>query len=75
MSFLKRLFTRPLRARSKSSAPGLEDLDRRPIAPGDLVRSLRYDLGVCEIIITEKGIAYRSEEDGREVGDRRAVGN
>ncbi len=45
----------------------LEDLDQHPLMPGDTVVSLRYDLGICQVITTEKGLTYQSVEDGREV--------
>lgn len=66
-AFLKRLLAKLRRPETTGNRPVLEDLDQRPLAPGDRVKSLRYDLGVCQVVTTEKGLTYRSEEDGREV--------
>lgn len=38
------------------------DLNGEPIAEGDAVKSLRYDLGQCIVIETESGLAYESIE-------------
>ena len=48
--------------------PQLSDLNQEPLSEGDTVESLRYELGVCRVILTDKGIAYESLEDGRQVG-------
>jgi hypothetical protein len=45
----------------------LEDLDHNPLKEGDLVQSLRYDLGKCRIIKTENGIEYESLQTGKKV--------
>ena len=41
------------------------DLDGVPLKEGDIVISLRYDLGKCKIIKTKKGIEYESLENGQ----------
>ena len=67
MYFFKRLLDKLRRPEPTDTRPVLEDLDQHPLAPGDTVESLRYDLGICQVITTEKGLAYRSVADGREV--------
>ena len=49
-------------------APILADLNNEPLQEGDIVQSFRYDLGKCRVIVTEKGLAYESMENGKEVG-------
>ena len=51
----------------KKTHPQLTDLDQNLLAVGDRVESLRYDLGLCEIVEKESGIFYRSLETGEEV--------
>lgn len=51
----------------KSSDLKMEDLDRIPLKPGDIVDALRYDLGRSRVIETEKGLAYESMETGKVV--------
>ena len=41
------------------------DIDGLPLEEGDIVNSLRYDLGRCRIIKTEEGLAYESLENGK----------
>jgi len=48
--------------------PILADLNNNPISEGDTVQSLRYDLGKCRVIATDKGLAYESLENGKQVG-------
>lgn len=45
----------------------LYDLDGNLLQEGDMVLSLRYDLGECKIVKTENGIEYRSLETGEQV--------
>ena len=45
----------------------LYDLDGQLLQDGDLVLSLRYDLGECRIIKTDEGIEYHSLETGDKV--------
>ena len=55
----------------KSKKPGKEksgelfDLDHRPIREGDIVLSLRYDMGECRVLRTETGIEYESLSTGQ----------
>ena len=48
--------------------PVLSDLNQQPLSVGDMVESLRYDLGICRVVSTDKGLAYQSVDDGRIVG-------
>ena len=38
----------------------LYDIEGNALANGDIVLSLRYDLGECRLIITENGYEYQS---------------
>lgn len=51
----------------RKNQPQLIDLDQNQLKVGDRVLSLRYNLGMCEIIRKEDGIFYRSLESGEEV--------
>ena len=55
------------------TVPVLADLNQEPLAEGDTVASLRYDLGVCRVVLTEKGLTYQSLADGRQVSWHRMV--
>ena len=50
-----------------TNIPVLADLNNEPLQEGDVVESLRYDLGKCRVIRTEKGLSYESLENGKEV--------
>lgn len=43
------------------------DLDGMPLKAGDLVMSLRYNLGKCRIVEGEKGLEYESLETGERI--------
>jgi hypothetical protein len=43
------------------------DFEGQPLKEGDIVMSLRYDLGECRIIMTETGYAYESLATGEKV--------
>ncbi|MGB3586313.1 MAG: hypothetical protein WBA23_07235 [Tunicatimonas sp.] len=49
-------------------APILADLNNESLQEGDIVQSLRYELGKCRVIATDKGLAYESLENGKQVG-------
>jgi hypothetical protein len=49
------------------------DINQSPLQAGDLVESLRYDLGKCRIVKLEKGYEYESLENGRRVNWVRMV--
>lgn len=52
----------------------LVDIDGAPLATGDLVQSLRYDLGTCRLIEgDEAGYEYESLASGEKVSYLRMV--
>jgi hypothetical protein len=51
----------------KKSRIKFYDFDGQPLKEGDVVLSLRYDLGECRIIMTEDGYAYESVKTGEKV--------
>ena len=51
----------------KQKQPNLSDLDDKPLQPGDLVMSLRYDLGKCKIVEEDGAYFYQSLESGEKV--------
>jgi hypothetical protein len=53
--------------RKKKSRIKFYDFEGQPLKEGDIVMSLRYDLGECRIIMTENGFAYESIETGEKV--------
>ena len=44
------------------------DFEGQPLKEGDIVMSMRYDLGESRIIKTEEGMAYESLSSGQTVG-------
>jgi len=56
-------------------SPGLQlvDIDGTPLTVGDLVMSLRYELGTCRLIEAEQGYAYESVQSGQQVSYLRMV--
>ena len=55
------------RRKDAKSQPQMLDLDDNPLAAGDEVMSLRYDLGKCTLVETEQGLEYESLETGERV--------
>jgi hypothetical protein len=53
--------------KKKKSRLKFYDFDGQPLKEGDMVMSLRYDLGECRIIMTESGFAYESIKTGEKV--------
>jgi len=53
--------------KKKNSSIKFYDFDGQPLKEGDLVMSLRYDLGESRIIMTENGFAYESLKTGEKV--------
>jgi len=53
--------------RKKKSRIKFYDFDGQPLKEGDVVMSLRYELGECRIIMTENGYAYESVKTGEKV--------
>lgn len=49
------------------------DIDGMPLKAGDMVMSLRYELGMCRIIEAEGGLAYESLETGKVVHYARMI--
>ena len=47
--------------------PQLVDLDGNTLKEGDLVMSLRYDLGKCKIVLQDGTYFYQSEQSGQQV--------
>lgn len=43
------------------------DIDGHPLKEGDLVLSLRYELGRCRIVNTGEGFEYQSLENGKRI--------
>ncbi len=43
------------------------DLEGKPLKVGDIVESLRYEMGKCKIVEGEKGLEYESIETGKKV--------
>ena len=58
---------------SKKSELNFADIDGIPLKEGDTVECLRYDLGKCRIVKTEKGLAYQSLKTGKTVHWARMV--
>ncbi|UCG26887.1 MAG: hypothetical protein JSV24_07865, partial [Bacteroidales bacterium] len=38
-----------------------------PLKEGDIVESLRYEMGRCKILVTEEGYIYESLDTGKRV--------
>ena len=57
----------------KKSSIQFVDIDGQPLAEGDRVQSLRYDLGECVIVAVEKGYDYESVETGERVSYLRMI--
>jgi len=53
--------------------PKLLDLNSNPINEGDIVTSLRYDLGECKVVLEGLIYYYESLESGERVSYARMV--
>jgi len=53
--------------KSRKSTLKFVDFDGQPLKEGDVVMSMRYELGECRIINTENGMAYESLSGGQQV--------
>jgi hypothetical protein len=51
----------------KSPALSLEDINGLPLAHGDKVLSLRYDMGICTLFNTNGEWLYVSEENKSQI--------
>lgn len=47
--------------------PELVDLNNNAIQEGDQVNALRYDLGVCKLLVIEEKYYYESIDNGKQV--------
>ncbi len=45
--------------------PIIIDLNGNVLQPGDRVKSHRYDMGICEVLIEEKHYYYQPEDKGK----------
>jgi hypothetical protein len=54
--------------KKKKKEQVLLDLEGNTLTAGDLVLSLRYDMGECKLIKTENGLEYQSLENENRVG-------
>jgi len=52
------------RNKSRKTKPVFADLDGQPLKDGDVVMSLRYDMGESRIVKTETGMVYESVKTG-----------
>lgn len=57
----------------KAKPVHMSDIDGQPLTVGDKVNSLRYDLGICEIVEAEVGYDYVSEDTGERVNFSRMI--
>ena len=55
-------------SRKPKSKIQFADFEGQPLKEGDIVMSMRYDLGESRIIKTEEGMAYESLSSGETVG-------
>jgi len=53
--------------RDKEKEPKFIDVDGNPLKEGDMVESLRYEMGKCRILSTEDGYLYESLENGKQM--------
>lgn len=58
---------------NQSPSLQLVDIDGSPLTVGDLVMSLRYELGTCRLIEADQGYAYESVQSGQQVSYLRMV--
>ena len=61
------LFKKDKHNKNKSKLPSLMDLNNQPIQEGDIVESLRYDLGRCKIKRVGNSYEYESLKTGEKV--------
>ncbi len=53
--------------KSKTKKLQLKDLNGQPFGEGARVKSLRYDLGECEVHFDGKGYLYQSDHSGESI--------
>ncbi len=61
------LFKKDKHNKNQPRLPALMDLNNHPIQEGDIVESLRYDLGRCKINRVGNGYEYESLKTGEKV--------
>ena len=59
--------------KKENLGPPMVDINQNPLLDGDMVMSLRYDLGLCKVIETENGLVYQSIETGRQANWTRMI--
>ncbi|MEO1448798.1 MAG: hypothetical protein AAFV07_04680 [Bacteroidota bacterium] len=59
--------------KSKAKGPEFADINGIPLQAGDLVESLRYELGRCRIHALDQGYEYESLDTGERVSYLRMV--
>lgn len=67
------LFRRKKTEKIQQLAIQMADINNNPLKEGDLVESLRYELGKCKVLKTEEGYSYESMETGEQVSFLRMV--
>lgn len=61
------------RRKKKDEMPLMVDLDGNPIAEGDFVEAMRYDLGKCQVVKQGDTFIYDSLESGEKVSWARMI--
>ena len=61
------------RRKKKDEAPLMVDIDGLPLAEGDFVEAMRYDLGKCQIILKDGKYIYDSLETNEQVSWARMI--
>mgnify|MGYP001797145244 FL=1 len=47
--------------------PQLLDLNNNPLAEGDIVEAMRYELGKCKLLLVDEQYVYESISSGKQV--------
>ncbi len=53
--------------KEEKSLPQMSDLNHNKLQEGDIVQSMRYNLGKCKVVIEEGSYYYESLETGQKV--------
>jgi hypothetical protein len=75
LNLFKKLFT-PVEKSNGSTGqpvPQMNDLNGEPLAEGDFVLSLRYELGKCQLVKLNGIWHYHSSENGQQVSWARMI--
>jgi hypothetical protein len=64
LSFIKKLLSNPEPPAESAAgkAPQMNDLDGQPLAEGDWVEALRYDLGPCQLVRAGQTWVYQNAD-------------